>query len=254
MDTAVQRLRNGRRIVGTMIRMIRNPAVAQIARQAGLDFVMLDLEHGPYSFETVADITKVARSVGLGIFARVPELARGYVSRVMDMGVEGVMVPMLSSAEQARDLVRWARYAPIGGRGLSSDGEFTEFGGIGPDVPRFMKQQNDATLAIAQIETTEAVENIDAIAQVNGIDVLLVGPNDLAVSLGVPGELMGERTQRAIGEVARAAREHEKLFAIHGSDELLALWRDDTRMIMSSLDIGMIKSQFHAIAERHGGE
>lgn len=247
----VKNLREGKRIVGTMIRMVRNPAIAQIAYHAGLDFIMLDLEHGPYSIETVSDIAKVARSIGLGIFARVPELAKGYISRIMDAGIEGVMVPMVSTSEEAKKLVKWSRYAPIGNRGLGSTGGLTDFAGMGSDAATFMKHQNELTLAIAQIETAEAIDNIDAIASVEGIDVLLIGPNDLAISLGVPGDIMGELNQKAIGKVADAAEKHHKIFAIHGNDALLEKWDSRMKMVMSSLDISILQSGFSSIVKKY---
>jgi len=113
----VQKLREGQRAVGTMVRMIQNPTVAIVARNAGLDFIMLDLEHGPYSFETVDDVFKVA---GLSAWLLRPRAGarQGYVSRCLDCGATGVMVPMLESVEQAQLLVRWAKYAPLGGRGF----------------------------------------------------------------------------------------------------------------------------------------
>lgn len=248
--TTVEKLRGGERIVGTMVRMVRNPAIAQIAYHSGLDFIMFDLEHGPHSIETVSDVAKVARSVGLGVFARVPELAKGYVSRLMDAGVEGIMVPMISTPEEAKLLVKWSRFAPIGDRGLGSNGEMTDFGGMGSDAPTFMAEQNRKTLAIAQIETAEAIEHIDAIAATEGIDVLLIGPNDLAISLGVPGNIMGDITQDAIAKVAAAAKKHDKVFCIHGSDALLEKWDATTQMVMSNLDINIIQSGFAAIAKK----
>ena len=248
---AVQKLRENQRIVGTMVRMVRNPAVAQIAKAAGLDFIMFDMEHGPYSIETVSDIAKVARSSGIGIFARVPELAKGYVSRLMDAGVQGIMVPMVSNPEEAQKLVDWSRYAPVGKRGLGSNGELTDFAGMGSDALSFMADQNRKTLAIAQIETAEAIEKIDAIAAVEGIDVLLIGPNDLAISLGVPGETMGDVTQAAIGKVADAAEKHGKVFAIHAGDGMLEKWDSRMQMVMNTLDIDVLKNGFASIAKKY---
>jgi 4-hydroxy-2-oxoheptanedioate aldolase len=250
---AVKELRSGKRIVGSMVRMVRNPGIAQAAAAAGLDFIMFDMEHGPFSIETFSDIAKVARSAGIGIFVRVPELAKGYVSRVMDAGAEGVMVPMISSAEEAEKLAGWARYAPVGIRGLGSSGVHTAFGGMGSDAPTFMKRQNEETLAIAQIETKEAIESIEAIAAVEGIDVLLIGPNDLAISMGVPGETQGEVVQSAIGKVAAAAKKEGKVFAMHGSDALLEKWipEGNMQMVMSSLDIAILKGGYSSIVEKY---
>jgi 4-hydroxy-2-oxoheptanedioate aldolase len=248
---AVTKVREGNRIVGTMVRMVRNPAIAQIAYHAGLDFIMLDLEHGPYSIETVSDIAKVSRSIGLGIFVRVPELAKGYISRIMDAGVEGVMVPMISTSEEAQQLVKWSRYAPTGSRGFGSNGGLTNFARIGSDTPTFMKRQNELTLAIAQIETAEAIQNIDAIAAVEGIDVLLIGPNDLAISLGIPGDIMGKANQTAISKAADAAEKHHKVFAIHGNDALLERWDSRMQMVMSDLDINILQNGFVSIVKKY---
>jgi len=249
---AVKELRNGNQIVGTMVRMVRNAGIAQIAAEGNLDFIMLDMEHGPFSMETFSDIAKVARSIGIGIFARVPELSRGYVSRIMDAGADGVMVPMVGSQAEAEALASWARYAPIGNRGLGSAGVSTCFAGLGNDVQAFMAAQNESTLAIAQIETKEGIENIDAIAGVEGIDVLLVGPNDLSISLGVPGELMGDTVQEAIEKVAQAAEKHGKVFAMHAGPALLDKWIPrGMQMVMESLDINVLKSGFSAIATKY---
>lgn len=248
---SVKKLREGKRIVGTMVRMVRNPAIVQIAYNAGLDFIMLDMEHGSYSIETVSDIAKVARSTGIGIFTRVPELARSYVSRLMDIGIEGIMVPMISTPEEAQQLVRWSRYTPIGNRGFGNIGAHTKFMGIGLDILTFMNRQNESTIAIAQIETANAIKNIDAIAAVEGIDVLLVGPNDLAISLDVPGNTMGEKNQEAIRRVAEAAEKHNKVFAIHGNDALLDKWDSRLQMIMCSLDISILHNSFSSIVKKY---
>jgi 2-keto-3-deoxy-L-rhamnonate aldolase RhmA len=122
---------------------------------------------------------------------------------------------------------------------------------MGSDATTFMKHQNELTLAIAQIETAEAIDNIDAIASVEGIDVLLIGPNDLAISLGVPGDIIGELNQAAIGKVADAAEKYHKVFAIHGSDALLEKWDFRMKMVMSSLDISILQSGFSSIVKKY---
>ena len=248
----VAKLRKGERIVGTMVRMIKTPAVALAARDAGLDFIMIDMEHGSYSVETFAGIADVARSVGLGIFVRVPELSKAYVSGVLDAGADGVMVPMLSTARDAEAFVNWSRYAPIGGRGLGTPAGHTNFGGMREDAASFMAGKNEVTLAIAQIETGEAIANIEEIASVAGIDVLLIGPNDLSNSLGVPGDLMSDTLQQAIGKVADAAEKYGKVFAMHSGDALLDKWESrGMLMVMNNLEINILAAGFSAIAEKY---
>jgi 4-hydroxy-2-oxoheptanedioate aldolase len=248
----VQKLREGKRAVGTMVRMVRNPAIAVVARNAGLDFIMLDLEHGPYGMETVDDVFKVGRALGLGCFVRVPELAKGYVSRSLDCGAGGVMVPMLESVDQARLLVRWAKYPPLGGRGFGGFGSHTDFIGITADsTSAFMAKANGDTMTIAQIETAQSVQNIDGIAAVPGIDALLIGPNDLAISMGCAGDFLGDTMEKAIGKVAEAAKKHGKIFGMHGSDELTQRWLSrGLTLVMSNQDTALLTAGMKAISQR----
>lgn len=250
---SVRKFREGERIVGTMIRMVRNPAIARIAYDAGLDFIMLDMEHGPYSVESFSDVAKVARAVGIGIFVRVPELSKGYVSRLMDAGADGVMVPMLNTEAEAKRLVDLSRYAPIGRRGLSTSGVHNNFRDFGDDTSEFMKRQNENTLAIAQIETSEAIENVEKIAAVEGIDIMLIGPQDLAASYGVPGEILGSKIQDAIERVFEAARKNGKGFSMHSGKELLDIWEPKgMQMVMTTQDINILKSGLTSIVKKYG--
>ena len=249
----IDKFRSGNPIIGTMIRMVRHSAVARIANDSGLDFIMLDMEHGEFSLETASEVFRLARALGLGAFVRVPELAKGYVSRVMDAGANGVMVPMIDSVEQARSLVRWTKFAPLGDRGLGSSGGHSDFAGIGGKAPEFMDRTNRETLSIAQIETSNAVECVDEIAALPGIDALLVGPNDLSISLGTPGDVMGEKVDRAIGRIAEAAKKAGKVFGMHGSDALLDRWiPQGLTLVMSALDISMLAAGMAAIRDKYG--
>jgi 2-keto-3-deoxy-L-rhamnonate aldolase RhmA len=247
--TAVERLKNGEKICGTLVRMTRNPAVALIAKTAKLDFLLFDMEHGPYSIETLSDIAKVSRAANVGIFARVPALDKSYISRSLDAGIEGIMVPMINTAAQAKAFVDLARYTPIGERGLGSNGGLSDFSGMGGKTTLdFMADQNFKTLTIVQIETAEAVDNVDEIAAVNGIDALLIGPNDLSISLGIPGEIMSEKLHRAIETVVRAAERHKKFFSLHGGMPLLQKWKGRMHLLMASIDIDIITRGFSSLA------
>jgi 2-keto-3-deoxy-L-rhamnonate aldolase RhmA len=249
--TPVERLKNGEKIRGTLVRMIRNPAVVMTAKAAGLDFLLFDMEHGPYSIETLSDISIAGRAAGVGIFARVPSLDKSYISRSMDAGVEGIMVPMINTPAQAKSFVDLARYMPIGDRGLGSNGGLSDYAGMGGKTAvEFMAGQNRKTLTIAQIETAEAIANIEDIAAVDGIDVLLVGPNDLSISLGIPGEMMNEKLHAAIEKVVASAEKHQKFFSLHGPLTLLQKWKGRMQMLMCSMDIDIITKGFASL----GGE
>jgi 4-hydroxy-2-oxoheptanedioate aldolase len=246
----VSRLREGRRIVGTMVRLVGAPAIARIAQKAGLDFIMLDMEHGPFAVQTVEDVAGQARAIGIGCFVRVPELAKGYVSRVLDAGVDGVMVPMVSGPADASRLAGWAKYPPLGVRGFGASAGHTDYAPVA-DQPAYFAAANRRTLAIAQIELSAAIDAIDEIAAVDGIDVLLIGPNDLAISLGVAGQMQSPLLNQAIGKVAEAARAHGKIFGMHAPEALLDPWIPrGLTFLMSSLDTAMLQLGMKAIADR----
>jgi 2-keto-3-deoxy-L-rhamnonate aldolase RhmA len=235
-----------------MVRLIRNPGIAWIARQAGLDFIMLDLEHGAGSLETLADTAGTGRGAGLEVFVRVPELSKATVSRALDCGCTGVMVPMIGSVEQAELLAGWCKFAPVGKRGLGSVGTHSNFAAVkGGDAPAFMAAANDEVLAIAQIETTEAIGAIEGIAAVPGVDALLIGPNDLAISMGHTGDLLHREVLAAIDKVAAAAESHGKIFGMHGPDVLMERYLDrGLRLIMSKLDINMLLAAMAEVAAK----
>ncbi len=243
----VNRLRNGETVIGTMIGVSASPAVVRIAKNAGLDYVMLDMEHGPASYETLAYLAAVSGAAGIGCFVRVPELSRGYVSRALDCGADGVMVPMIETVEQARMLAGWAKYPPVGKRGLGSIGGHTGYVRIG-EAGDFMGRANVGTITIAQIETVRGVESAGEIAVVDGIDALLVGPLDLSVSLGIPGRFDHPALDEAIGRVAAGARSSGKIFGLHAGGTLLETWvRRGARLAMNSLDTIMLSEGMEGI-------
>ena len=219
-----KRILAGECVYGMMIRLSRDPGAPCVFAAAGYDFCFIDMEHGCYNMETVADLIRGAKSAGIAPLIRVPRLETFFISRVLDAGAEGVMVPMVSTKAEAETLVRFGKYAPLGQRGLGAQTGMTDF------RPRpaasIMKEANENTLLIAQIETKEAIKNIDEILSVEGIDVGLIGPNDLSVSLGIPDQLNSEIIQEAIGKVVESARRHQKASGIHiGSIEAIKKWR-----------------------------
>jgi 2,4-dihydroxyhept-2-ene-1,7-dioic acid aldolase len=243
-----EKLQAGQKVYGTMIRIARNPAVCCLAKNAGLDFVLFDCEHSGYSFESLHDMFMMCNNIGLSGCLRVPELTRDNISRSLDCGAEGVMVPMTETAEQARDIVKWSKYQPVGNRGFCSGGANVNYG-RGMETTVVMKEANKRILSIAQIETKLAVDNADSIAATNGIDVLLIGPNDLSLSLDIPGDLMNPIEIEAIAHVAAACKKHGKAFGIHSSVKLLKVFAEDLNFIMSLHDMEILSSGFSKILE-----
>ena len=143
-------------ICGLMIRLVRNPAVCCLQKNAGMDFIMLDCEHGNYSMETLHDLFIMARGMGIGAMVRLPEGTKTWVSRVLDAGAAGFLVPYCETREQVETLVYYAKYKPVGNRGFCPAGGHTNYaGGAAKDI---LPYQNDRVIAMAQIESKKAVE------------------------------------------------------------------------------------------------
>jgi 2-keto-3-deoxy-L-rhamnonate aldolase RhmA len=236
-------------MIGTMIRVIKNPAIGELAKNAGLDMIMIDAEHGAYSWPEIADIFLAARLALIKPFIRIPELSKAHVSRALDSGAMGVMAPMIETDEQAQNFVKWAKYGPIGARGISTIGGHTKYEPI-KNVSVFMKEANTQTITIAQIETAKGIRNVDTIAAIEGIDVLLVGPHDLALSLGHPEQLDCPKQNQAIEQVVTAAKKHGKIFGMHAGIGLLKKWIPaGMELIMCSIDIDMLLNSMKGICQ-----
>ncbi len=237
-----QRMLSGEKIYGTMIRISENPAIAYVAKNAGYDFVMYDCEHSSYSMETLTRLFMMGNALDLTSLLRVPNLSKEYISRSLDSGAQGLMVPMVSTEEEALELVKYSKYMPIGDRGFGTGLAHTNFkGGKHSDV---MEEANNKIISIAQIETKEAVDNADKLASIEGIDALLIGPNDLSLSLGIPGDLMNPIELEAIKTVANACKKYGKGFGLHAPLPLIKYFIDDLTIVMHDVDTSVIERGF----------
>ena len=235
-----KRVLTGECVYGTMIRQARDPGAPAIFAAAGFDFVFIDMEHGNYSMETVADLIRGAKSAGIATIIRVPHLETHFISRVLDAGAEGIMVPMTSTRQQAEEIVRFSKYTPLGQRGFGTQTGQTDYKPL--KASEFLKEANENTLIVAQIETREAIENIEVILDVEGIDVGLIGPNDLSISMGIPDQMGSEIITKAIDKVVESAKKKGKASGIHiGNIEALKKWRTKGMTVLAySTDIGFM--------------
>ncbi len=240
-----EKLAQGKKVHGTMIRVIRNQAIALYAKNAGLDFILFDCEHYPFNLETLQDNFLFATSCGVSPLIRIPSISKDNISRILDSGAEGIMVPMTETKEQAEEIVKWAKFAPIGDRGVSTTGAHTNY--LGSSIPKFIEAENKKVFVIAQIETKLAVENSEEIAAVNGIDALIIGPGDLSQSLGIPGDMFNELELNAIQKVANAAKKYGKHFGLHGPVPLQEKFKDYIDVSMVGADSAFLADAFKKI-------
>jgi 2-keto-3-deoxy-L-rhamnonate aldolase RhmA len=186
-----------------MVVEFATPGIARLAARAGADFVLFDMEHTGYGFERMRWVLAAARASPIVPFLRVPDSTYDLVARGLDIGAMGLMVPAIASAEEARSVVDAARYPPLGRRGL---GLVFRDDWHADGVPATLEARNDETLVILQIETTAGLEAVEAIAAVEGVDLLWIGHFDLSASLGIPGDFKADRYRRAVDRILAAGK------------------------------------------------
>ena len=209
-------LKEGKPAIGAMISEIRNPNLACMLARCGFDFVIIDNEHGSYSPETVSDLIAGARGAGVSTVVRIPEIRRETILKPLDCGAAGLLVPCVNTAEQAEEIITHAKYPPLGNRGVALSRPHSLYGR--PKAAEYLLQANETTFIAVQAESPEAIENLEKIASTPGIDAIFVGPSDLSVSLGIPGQVTHPKEVEAIEKVIQVCQQHQIFPGIHMSD------------------------------------
>jgi 2-keto-3-deoxy-L-rhamnonate aldolase RhmA len=235
-------LAEGRAVLGTMVAEIRQPVIMQLLVNGGFDFAIIDNEHGPFNIETIADLSRAAVALGITPIVRVPDIAYPYIAQALDGGAQGIMAPRIYTAAQTKQVVDTVKYPPFGQRGSAMNRGQTTF--RGGNVIQMMEEANQESLVIIQVETAAALESIDEIVSVPGVDVAFIGPNDLSIALGVPGQTTSSVLVDAIERVMDACVRHGVTAAIQMNDMKLALhWAEQGfRMLSYSAETSLLTS------------
>ena len=200
--------------VGMIVRLVRGAEITAIARSAGFDSLYIDLEHCSFSLETIGQMCIAAAAIGVTPLVRTAGLDKTEIARTLEAGAQGIIVPHVETRSEAEAMVDAARFAPAGTRSLLGANPHTLFRAGPPQET--MRQMNEATLVVAMVESRTAVENVDQIAGVDGLDMLLVGTNDLCASLGRTGDFEHPEVAEAYAQVAEACRRHGKHLGVGG--------------------------------------
>ncbi len=197
---------------GIMISETAFPNMPVLLKHAGLDFAVIDCEHGGYDYADVAAMVMNARLIGLEVLVRLADNSRKDIIKVMDMGADGVLLPMTNTPSDIRRVVEYAKYPPIGKRGISTMRAHTLYDP--PAILDYLPQANARTKVFAQIETVAGVEHIDAVLAVEGVSGVLVGPNDLSADYGCLGNANAPQITQAVECVGAAAVRANKIAGI----------------------------------------
>jgi len=233
-----QRLRQGDVLLGQMVLELFTPGIGHMLAACGLDFVIFDMEHGRCDLSLLAEMVASCRGSDIVPIARVPDLAYAPLSRALDVGARGIMVPRVESRQQAEDIVSQLKYAPQGRRGVAL--------GIAHDLYRaggsdFFARTNEEIAVILLLETEKAFQNLEEIISVPGVDVAWIGHYDLTVSMGIPAQFEHPRFLAGMDELVSVCRRHGVAPGfLPSSPELAVHWVDKGfRAISLSSDIGV---------------
>jgi 2-keto-3-deoxy-L-rhamnonate aldolase RhmA len=205
MNTMKQKLNAGETVFGQMILELFTPGVAAMLDNAGLDFVIYDMEHGRCGYELLSQMVTSCRGTRLTPIARTPDLYAQPMARLLDIGAQGVMIPRLETAGQMQDAVAQLKYPPRGRRGVALGLAHDNFR---PRGAPYFEEANQETVVIAIIETPQALENLDAIVATPGLDVAWMGHYDLTVALGIPAQFDHPVFLGAMDALVAACRKH----------------------------------------------
>ena len=204
---------------GTFIQL-KTPAAVEIIASAGLDYIIVDSEHGAFGMDDICDAIMAADGAGICPLVRIPEISRRAVPYALDAGAQGLIVPAVETVEEVRQLVRYAKFTPVGNRGYAP----TRDGRWGTDQPSrqgiraYMDSCNGQTLLLPQCETESCLKQIEEITAMEGVDGIFIGPMDLSIALGVPLQVDAPVMQQAIETILRACQNHGKLAFIYCND------------------------------------
>lgn len=240
-NPARERLQNGELAIGIGLRQARTVDAALALKTCGFDWLFIDLEHGAMGLDTAVQISVAALVAGISPLVRVPRGRYDLAARALDGGAYGIVMPHVDTAEEAREIVSHLKFPPAGHRSIT--GAMPQLAFRSAPLAEAAAAVNENVLIVAMLETPEAIANADAIAAVPGIDVLLIGTNDLTCEMGIPGELMHERVGAAYETMVAACRKHGKWAGMGGvySEEGLRRYIElGAQMVLAGSDLSFL--------------
>ena len=250
-NAAKERLEAGGLALGMGVRMSCTVDIAKAMKICGYDWLFIDMEHSSLDLDTAAQISVAAQSAGITPVVRVPGFEHHHASRVLDGGAQGIVAPHVDTPDTASRIVRQCRFPPLGRRSVV--GGLAQLDFAAHPVGEATEAINASTLIIVMIETPTAVENVEAIAAVEGVDGLLVGTNDLCMEMGIPGRVDDPAVVEAQARVIEACRRHGRFPGLGGVYEPSLMERCiemGMRLILCGNDLSMLMSSASARARQ----
>ncbi len=229
-------LKAGGLVIGCQVAEVRSPNIALLYGTAGFDFIFIDMEHGGFDLETVGDFITASKAANIVPVVRVPALEEHFLSRPLDLGACGLIVPHIHTKEQARQVIECTKFKPLGNRGLAPLRAHTGFSKV--NVPEFMKEANENTMIVVMVEDDEAIGRIEELLSVEGVDVVFMGTTDLSQNLGIPGQVRHPEILKRIDRVIKACEAKGVAFGMPISSP--DWYQKGIRFLFASSDIDLI--------------
>lgn len=229
-----------------------DPSVFEYTSLMGIDAIWMDLEHHGYTTETAMNLMRAARVGTSDILARPAKGEFMRMARLLEAGAQGIMYPRCDNAEEAREVVRWAKFAPLGTRGFDGGNADMPYCSMG--VPEYIEAANRETWLMIQIEDPAALEHAEAIAAVPGVDILFLGVADFSILSGYPGEFQHPQTLAAMDRINAACEKHGKHWGTpcFGPDHARELLARGARVLPVGSDLGMLRKWLDGVQADYG--
>lgn len=226
-------LKEGRLQLGCSFAQLRSPAVATILGKAGLDWCYLDAEHGPFDFETLQDLCRASIAAGMAPIVRIADVQYHLVARSLDCGAMGILLPRIESPEVLARAASWTFFPPKGIRGFGFTQHNVDYEPV--TIPQIIQHSNDNTMLVFQIETQAALDRRDELVSVPGVDAVMVGPADLSISIGIPGQFENPKLIEAIDKIIESCNKYGVAPGLHMRRlDLAKFWRDRGMRFLST--------------------
>ncbi len=223
-ESIKNKIKRGETVVGPFC-IVPSATLIDTLGYSGMDFCILDTEHGPLDMQSITDLVMVANGTGIDPIVRVGENNERLILRALDVGASGVQVPQINVKQDAQDVIDAAKYDPLGHRGLSI---FTRAGDYFVNKgENHTDKQNEDTMVIVHIEGKRGLDNLDEIMEVEGIDVLFLGPYDISQSLGIPGQVTDKIVANAMKEAVDKAKSAGRAVGSYAKDVEMGKWLKD---------------------------
>jgi 4-hydroxy-2-oxoheptanedioate aldolase len=231
---------------------LASPEVFEMVSLMGFDGIWLDMEHHQHSVEMASQLMRAARVGTADIVCRPAKGEFMRMARMLEIGAQAIMYPRCDSPQEAAEVVRWAKFAPIGQRGF--DGANADADYAGAAMSDYIEHANQNTLVIVQLEEQRAIDQADAIAAVPGVDAIMLGPADFSVLEGIPGEFDHPRVQNAIRTVAAAAKKAGKHWArtVSSASQAQQAVEQGARLLFQGADILFIRNGIEQLRKDYG--